>query len=72
VVRPKVWFVESGCCVDSVVTGNPSRQSPMALGIIIETVETHHARMMMKVGTDSIADLLQLATSLKPFNRSRG
>jgi FixJ family two-component response regulator len=72
VVRPKVWFVESGCCVDSVVPAKPIKTIAMALDIRNEAVETHRARMMMKMDTDSIADLLQLATSFKSFGRSRG
>jgi len=41
----------------------------MALGIGIETVETHRARMMMKIGAGSIADLLQLAIERVPTHR---
>ena len=64
-VRPKVWFVESGCCVDSVVPAKPIKTIADGPWHQHRTVETHRARMMMKMGTESIADLIQLVTSLK-------
>ena len=47
--------------LERAVAGKPNKIIAEDLGISIKTVEAHRARMMMKMGADSIAELVQLA-----------
>lgn len=56
--------------MERVVAGKPNKVIAEDLGISVKTVEAHRARMMMKTGADSIAELVQLALDgLPPQNR---
>jgi FixJ family two-component response regulator len=46
---------------ERAVTGKPNKIIADELGISVKTVEAHRARMMMKMGAESIAQLVQLA-----------
>ena len=55
---------------ERAVTGKPNKMIAGDLGISVKTVEAHRARMMMKMGADSIAELVQLALDgLPPQDR---
>jgi len=47
--------------LERAVAGKANKIIAEDLGISIKTVEAHRARMMMKMGADSIAELVQLA-----------
>lgn len=47
--------------MDLVVDGRHNRDIADALGISARTVEVHKARMMAKLGADSVADLVRLS-----------
>ncbi len=55
--------------LERAVAGKPNKTIADDLGISVKTVEAHRARMMMKMGADSIAELVQLALDGMPPQR---
>ena len=51
---------------ERAVAGKPNKTIAGDLGISVKTVEAHRARMMMKMGAASIAELVQLALDGAP------
>lgn len=51
--------------MDLVVSGKPNRAIAAHLGLQQKTVEFHRARMMRKMGADSVADLIRTAVRLE-------
>jgi FixJ family two-component response regulator len=52
-----------------VVAGQLNKQVADALGIELGTVKVHRARVMEKMGVESLADLVRDAERLEPWNR---
>lgn len=55
--------------MELVVKGRHNREIAELLGISARTVEVHKARMMVKLGVESVADLVRM--SLVEYNRSQ-
>jgi|SRR5208282_5471695 len=55
--------------LERAVAGKPNKTIADDLGISVKTVEAHRARMMMKMGADSIAEIVQLALDGMPLHR---
>lgn len=58
--RLKTLTARESEVMDLVVAGRHNREIAIALGISARTVEVHKARMMAKLGSDSVADLVRL------------
>ena len=50
-----------------VITGMLNKQVASQLGMSANTVKVHRARVMQKMHAESLADLLRLATKLRPY-----
>lgn len=51
--------------MDRIIAGRPNKHIADDLGICIKTVEFHRARIMEKMGTHSLAELVQLTLSAR-------
>lgn len=49
---------------DRIVSGDSNKAIAFDLGVSIRTVETHRARIMQKLGAESVVDLVRLALSV--------
>lgn len=52
--------------MELVVAGRHNREIAEQLGISVRTVEVHKARMMAKLGTDNVADLVRVSMFGRP------
>jgi FixJ family two-component response regulator len=52
-----------------VVVGNLNKQIAGALGVVERTVKVHRGRVMEKMGTETLADLVRAAMRLGPMER---
>ena len=57
--------------MERVVTGRHNREIAEELGISVRTVEVHKARMMTKLGVDTVPDLVRLSLVSGPLNSSK-
>ncbi len=60
--------------LDKVVAGIPNKMIAFELGVSEKTVETHRARLMRKLGADSLPDLVRIAlrarSMLQPYEKA--
>ncbi len=57
--------------LDLIIAGKLNKQIADVLGISIKTVEVHRARVMEKMGANSLAVLVQSVVTLEPGNPTR-
>jgi two-component system response regulator FixJ len=48
--------------LQGILAGNPNKAIAFDLGVSIKTVETHRARLMVKLQADSLAELVRICT----------
>ncbi len=54
--------------MDGVVAGKVSKEVAAELGISKKTVDVHRARVMNKLGIESVAELVEMAVKVRPTN----
>lgn len=57
--------------LDLIIAGKLNKQIADVLGISIKTVEVHRARVMEKMGANSLAELVQHVVTVEPSGASR-
>lgn len=57
--------------LDLIIAGKLNKQIADVLGISIKTVEVHRARVMEKMGANSLAELVQSVVTVEPGNPPR-
>ena len=57
--------------LDLIIAGKLNKQIADVLGISIKTVEVHRARVMEKMGANSLAELVQNVVTVEPGAAAR-